>query len=106
MDRDVELVYGSLINLYITVSAEFHLLVDVALIIGILCATQPDTEEELLSVLLGAMKLLIRQPLSALISVPNRMDISGTTFMIDINYRQQAPLHLGFYSFSIKGWIT
>jgi hypothetical protein len=27
-------------------------------------------------------------------------------FMIDINYHQQTPPHLGFYSSSIKGWIT
>ena len=27
-------------------------------------------------------------------------------FVINVNYRQQTPPHLGFYSSSIKGWIT
>ena len=27
-------------------------------------------------------------------------------FMMNVNYRQQTAPHLGFYSFSIKGWIT
>ena len=27
-------------------------------------------------------------------------------FIININYYQQTPPHLGFYSSSIKGWIT
>ena len=27
-------------------------------------------------------------------------------FMMNVNYHQQAPPHLGFYSSSIKGWIT
>ena len=26
--------------------------------------------------------------------------------MMNVNYRQQTPSHLGFYSSSIKGWIT
>ena len=25
---------------------------------------------------------------------------------MNVNYRQQTPPHLGFYSSSIKGWIT
>jgi hypothetical protein len=27
-------------------------------------------------------------------------------FVMNVNYRQQTPPHLGFYSSSIKGWIT
>ena len=27
-------------------------------------------------------------------------------FVMSVNYRQQAPPYLGFYSSSIKGWIT
>jgi hypothetical protein len=29
----------------------------------------------------------------------------GWRFMILVNYRQQTPPHLGFYSSSRKGWI-
>jgi hypothetical protein len=28
------------------------------------------------------------------------------TVLMYVNYRQQAPPHLGFYSSSIKGWIN
>jgi hypothetical protein len=59
MEWDVKLVMGSLINLSLTVLIEFHLLVQCWIIIGILCAAQPDAEEELLGVLLGASKLLL-----------------------------------------------
>jgi hypothetical protein len=48
-----------------------------------------DPEEELLLALLGASKLLIRQPPLASISFPDRMDIRSATSLIQINTHQE-----------------
>jgi hypothetical protein len=75
---------------------------------GKFCVTQPDPEEEMLSVLLGAAKSLFQQPLSAPITTPDEWDImvrQVTYFTLDYSLRlDRKVIFAGEYSESCIGY--
>ena len=54
----------------------------------------------------NSWNLSVKTPKSMLVIHFNHLCKVYWRFVMNVNYRQQTPPHLGFYSSSIKGWIT